>query len=224
MTDKHKTKRLKNIKPGPGWPRKSPKSGDELRAEAQANVRAAAERRLGIHDIDVDEFVHSVSDITGKHKFTREEMNAIGERLDLLYQKFVTDKQEREAFDRALFAEAAMTSALMTQEPSAQTQMSREQWAEEHGLRRNLKHRKPGPPKKKNKAIWDMEPGEKGLASAPGEAPHFDIEQAEEQWLQNKMQEHIEMLEEESKFLKGKRYRPDELPTRKPADQQNFWI
>lgn len=201
-------------------------SAEELRLKAQQRIRQRAEARSGIPDLDVDEFVHKIGGITGKHKFTREEMDEIRQRVDLLYQNYVTDKQEAQEKEQALFFEAARTARDITGEPASDKfkPMPKEEWADEHGLRRNLKQRKPGPPKKKKKAIWDMEPGEKGLASAPGEAPHFDIQQAEEQWLQNKMQEHIEMLEEESKFLKGKRYRPDELPTQKPADQQNFWI
>ena len=84
-------------KRGPGRPRRKPQSGEDLRLKAQQRVRQAAEKRLGIDTLDVDEFCHMVGGITGKNKFTREEMDQIRERLDLLYQKFVTDRQEAEA-------------------------------------------------------------------------------------------------------------------------------
>ena len=224
MLDKQKPKKHKNPKRGPGRPRKLPKTGAELREEAQANVRAAAERRLGIHDIDVDEFVHSVSDITGKHKFTREEMDEIRERLDLLYQKFVTDKQEAEADANAPFINAARKAAVLKDLGSTTKQMSKEEWAKEHGLRSNLKHIKPGPPKKKKKAVWDLGPGERGTASSPDAAPEFDIEAAEAEYIQAKMDEHIAERAEEAQFLKGKHFRRDEMPPRPAEYRKDFWI
>ena len=214
----------KSTKRGPGRPKKLPKSGDELRAQAQANVRAAAERRLGIHDIDVDEFVHSISDITGKHKFTREEMDKIRERLDLLYQKFVTDKQEAEAEANAPFINAARKAAALKDVGTITKQMSKEDWTKEHGLRSNLKHRKPGPPKKKKKTIWDIAPGEKGTASSPDEAPEFDIEAAEAEYIKAKMEEHIEERAEDAQFLKGKHFRQDAMPIRPAEYRKDFWI
>ena len=211
-------------KRGPGRPKKLPKSGDELRAEAQANVRAAAERRLGIHDIDVDEFVHTTSSITGKHKFTRKEMDEIRERLDLLYQKFVTDKQEAEAEANAPFIDTARKAAALKNVGTTTKQMSKEEWAKEHGLRSNLKHLKPGPPKKKKKTVWDLAPGERGTASSPDAAPEFDIEAAEAEYVQAKMDEHISEREEEAQFLKGKHFRRDEMPLRPAEYRKDFWI
>ena len=224
MLDKQKPKRHKNLKRGPGRPRKSPKTGAELRAAAQANIRAAAERRLGIHDIDVDEFVHTTSEITGKHKFTREEMDEIRERLDLLYQKFVTDKQEAEADANAPFIDAARKAAALKDLGTTTKQMSKEECAKEHGLRSNLKHLKPGPPKKKKKAEWDLAPGERGTASSPDAAPEFDIDAAEAEYVQQKMEEHIAHLKEEAQFLKGKHFRRDEMPIRPAEYRKDFWI
>ena len=214
----------KSQKRGPGRPKKLPKSGDELRTEAQAQVRAAAERRLGIHDIDVDEFVHATSAITGKHKFTRQEMDEIRERLDLLYQKFVTDKQEAEAEANAPFIDAARKAAVLKDVGTTSKQMSKEEWAKEHGLRSNLKHLKPGPPKKKKKTVWDLAPGERGTASSPAAAPSFDIDAAEAEYVQQKMDEHIAQLKEEAQFLKGKHFRRDEMPPRPAEYRKDFWI
>ncbi|EAR17525.1 hypothetical protein ACLM44_00425 [Synechococcus sp. W2B2] len=152
----HKSKRpisrpKKIEKRGPGRPRRTPQSGEDLRLKAQQRVREAAEKRNGISTLDVDEFVHKIGGITGKHKFTREEMVEIRQRVDLLYQKFVTDKQEVEAEANATFIDTARQAAALKGVMTSTKQMSKEEWAKEHGLRANLKHRKPGPPKKKKR-------------------------------------------------------------------------
>ena len=87
----HKSKRSvgrpkKVDKRGPGRPRRKPQSAEELRLKAQQNIRERAEARSGIPGLDVDEFCHRVGSITGKHKFSREEMDEIRMRVDLLYQ------------------------------------------------------------------------------------------------------------------------------------------
>jgi len=45
----------------------------------------------------MNEFALTISDIPGKQKFTREEMDSICERLDLLDQKFVTERKKQDA-------------------------------------------------------------------------------------------------------------------------------
>jgi len=84
-----------------GRPPNQPKSGAVLREEAQAKIREAKERRLGRADLDGEEFVDKVGSITGKHKFSRKELDSIRETVDLLYAEFVAEKQEREAIDHA---------------------------------------------------------------------------------------------------------------------------
>ena len=213
-------------KRGPGRPRRKPLPAEELRLKAQQNIRERAEARSGIPDLDVDEFCHWVGGITGKHKFTREEMDEIRVRVDLLYQKFVTDKQEEQEKEQALFFEAARAARDIIGEPTLDKfkPMSKDDWANEHGLRRNLKQRKPGPPKKKKKAIWDMTPGEKGLATEPGQHEHFDIEQAEKEYTELKMQEHIKEAKAEAQFVKGKRFRSSKQQAHNRATPKDFWI
>ena len=225
----HKSKRpisrpKKIEKRGPGRPRRTPQSGEDLRLKAQQRVREAAEKRNGISTLDVDEFCHMVGGITGKHKFTREEMDEIRQRVDLLYQKFVTDKQEAEAEANAPFIDTARQAAALKGVVTSTKQMSKEEWAKEHGLRANLKHRKPGPPKKKKKAVWDLEPGERGTASSPDAAPEFDIEAAEAEYIKAKMEEHIAERAEDAQFLKGKHFRQDEMPIRPAEYRKDFWI
>ena len=78
--------------------------------------------------------------------------------------------------------------------------------------------------KKKKKAIWDIKPGERGTASSPHDAPEFDIEAAEAEYVEAKMEEHIRERAEEAKFLKGKRFRRDEMPVRPAEYRKDFWI
>jgi len=224
VTYKQKPKEHKNLKRGPGRPRKLPKTGTESRAAVQENIRAAAERRLGIHDIDVDEFVHTVSDITGKQSFTREEMTEIRERLHLLYQKFVTDKHEEEAIANAPFIDAACKAAVLKDVGTRTKQMSKEEWVKEHCLRSNLKHLKPCPPKKKKIAVRDLTLGERGTASSPDAVHEFDTEAAKAEYIQVMMDQHIAQRKEEAQFLKGKHFRRDEMPIRLAEYRRDFWI
>ena len=227
----HKSKRpvsrpKKIEKRGPGRPRRTPQSGEDLRLKAQQRVREAAEKRNGISTLDVEEFCHMVGGITGKHKFTRQEMDQIRERVDLLYQNYVTDKQITQEEECALYFEAARAARDITGTPTSDKfkPMSKEEWADEHGLRRNLKHRKPGPPKKKRKALWDLSPGEKGLADKPGQYEPFDIAQAEKEYTELKMQEHIEEAEAEAQFIKGKRFRSSKQQAHNRTTPKDFWI
>jgi len=103
--------------------------------------------------LDVDEFVHTTSAIAGKRRFTREEMGEIRQRLDLLHQKFVIYKQEAEEEDNSPFIDKARKASAFKGIGRAIRQMSQEEWTREHGLRSSLKYLKPGPPKKKKKAV-----------------------------------------------------------------------
>jgi hypothetical protein len=124
--------------------------------------------------------VHQVGAITGKHKFTREEMDEIREREGLLYQKYVIDKQIQQEKERALYFEEARAARDITSTPASDKfkPMSKEDWADERGLHRNLKDCKPGPPQRKKKAIRDLSPGENGLSNKPDDYEPFDIDKA----------------------------------------------
>lgn len=97
--------------------------------------------------------MHQVGAITGKHKFTREEMDEIREREGLLYQKYVIDKQIQQEKERALYFEEARAARDIISTPTSDKfkPMSKEDWADERGLHRNLKDCKPGPPQRRRK-------------------------------------------------------------------------
>lgn len=207
-----------------GRPPLQPKSGAVLREEAQARIREAKERRLGRADLDVEEFVDKVGTITGKHKFTRQEMDSIRETVDLLYTEFVTEKQEREAIDHASYAKAAQTAVLMTEQPSSQKPMSKEEWNKEHGLRKNGKGLKPGPPKKKKRTVWDLAPGEMTTASKPGEQEDIDIDKLEQEYMEQQFAEHIEAQKKRHPSTIGKRFRTGAQQANRVNPPKNFWI
>ena len=180
---------------------------------------AAAERRLGIHELDVEEFCDSIDKLSGKQKFTRQEMDGMRETLALLYQKYVTDVQEQEAKDNAVFNEAARVKALMTEAPvTTGKQMTRQLWHEEHGLRPNGK-REPDPSKKPAKKVYEVDPAKYGMASSRDEVPVVDLEAMEAE-AYNQM---MERLIEEQKFKLGKRFRSAADEQARPVKRQNFW-
>ena len=47
--------------------------------------------------IDIPGFVEEVESITGKHKFTHEEMEEIREKVDFFYEQYLLEKHKAEA-------------------------------------------------------------------------------------------------------------------------------
>ena len=59
-------------------------SAAELRQQADKFLKASQARRLGTASLDVEEFCDDVMKITGKHKFTRQEMDEMREKVDFI--------------------------------------------------------------------------------------------------------------------------------------------
>lgn len=212
---KSKTKRK-----GPGRPRLEPMSGEELRLKALAGIKRTAERQLNREDINVVALVEEVESITGKHKFTRKEMDELRRKVDLIYDEFVKEQWETEAHYYEPFIDTLRATALTSGEPS-QGMMTREEWFEAHGLRKDGSKRR-GPAPKKKKAVWDLSPGEKGTATKPGEP--IDCDQMEQE-LEARMMEHfIEERDAQPQKNVGKRLRKDHLTPPKRANVKSFWI
>lgn len=207
-----------------GRPRLQPQSAAALRAKAQAGVRAAAERRQGIHEIDVEDLCDSIDRLNGKFKFTRKEMDDMREKVEMLYQKFVVDKQEQEAEDHALFNEAARVKALMTGAPSTSgKQMTREDWCKQHGLRPNGK-RKPGPKKKPAKKFYEVNPADYGMAVSAEDVPSLDLEEMETELYNQAMERMIDQQKEEQELKLCKRFRAAAREQACSNKDQDFWI
>ena len=192
-------------------PRTQPKTPAELRQQARESMRRTQERQIGRADIDITEVCEEVDAITLKHKYTREEMDSLRRKVDLLYHEFVLDKWQEDEEQSSPYAEALFALAIEKQAETSTKSMSEAEWNKMHGLRKNGKGLKPGPSKRKPKSVFDVE-------LVPGEP--IDFEELEVQW----MEEQIRKQKEKPQQLKGKRLRGDagkRVPNRPKA--QSFW-
>ena len=77
--------------------------------------------------------------VTRNHKFSEAEFLRMRQKLDLLYQTYITDKQIEEAKQNELHIGGRLEEALA--DPNAKPKtgfMSQEQWYREHGLRKDV--------------------------------------------------------------------------------------
>lgn len=89
-------KKAKPQKRGPGRPKKPPYDLQQEIEKANAGIRRTVRRQLRLDTMDLEEFFDDANRLTGKHKFTRQEMHRFRRMLDELYRNFATDKQEAE--------------------------------------------------------------------------------------------------------------------------------
>jgi hypothetical protein len=204
-----------------GRPRKGPLNLIEERAKVKASIRSAAKRRLGVEDIDIDEMRDEIYTITGKHKYTKQEMDDLRERMDLLYQEFVTEVHEREAIESQELHERLRAEAFELEQPRQTKAITPEEWNVLHGLRPDGK-KKPGPKPKKKKMVHELAPGECGTAEHPSEPIDVDALEAE---LEAKIfEDHIEQQKSQPQQLKGKRFRSAVENRKRPNQPKSFWI
>ena len=194
-----------------GRPRRQPKSAHELQQQARENIRRTQERQLGREVMDVKEICEKVDGLTLKHKYTKEEMDLLRRKVDLLYHEFVLDKWQDDEEQMSPYAEALFALTIENQTETSSKQMSEAEWNQMHGLRKNGKGLKPGPSKRKPKSVFDVE-------LVPGEP--IDFEELEVQW----MEEQIRRKALEPQQLKGKRLRADAVnAVAKRPDAHSFW-
>lgn len=194
-----------------GRPKRKPQSPAELRQQARESMRRTQERQIGRADIDITEVCEEVDAITLKHKYTKEEMDSLRRKVDLLYHEFVLDKWQEDEEQSSPYAEALFALAIEKQGEISTKPMSEAEWNEMHGLRKNGKGLKPGPSKRKPKSVFDVE-------LVPGEP--IDFEELETQW----MEEQIRRKAEEPQQLKGKRMRDDAVKAvAQRHEVRSFW-
>ena len=210
----------KEIKRGRGRPKLQPVSAEELRMQALAGIKQTADLRLKRGEIDVPTFVEEIEAVTGKHKFTRKEMDEMREKVDLIYNEYIKQKWEEEEQYRAPFIDTLRAAAIESGVP-ATGMMNREEWYLAHGLRKDGTKRR-GPAPKKKKTVWDLTPGDKGTADRPSEP--IDVDAMERQLEVQMMDEYIRQQAEEPQMQKGKRVRRNELAQPKHASTMSFWI
>ena len=126
----------KEIKRGRGRPKLQPVSAEELRMQALAGIKQTADLRLKRGEIDVPTFVEEIEAVTGKHKFTRKEMDEMREKVDLIYNEYINQQWEEEEQYRAPFIDTLRAAAIESG-VTATGMMNREEWYLAHGLRKD---------------------------------------------------------------------------------------
>lgn len=212
----------KPVKRGPGRPKKQPVSPEAMREQAVAGIRRTAKRQLQIEAPDIYKMREEVHSITHRNRFTKEEMDEMKKRIDVLYREFVTEVHEREAQENVELNERLRLAALKLDEqlPSSST-VTPEEWNAMHGLRADGS-KKRGPAPKKKKMVHELAAGERGLADEPMEP--VDIEQIEQQIMAEMYEAHIAQQKAEARFPKGKRIRDSEPALQRRSSAKSFWI
>ena len=210
----------KQIKRGRGRPKLQPVSAEELRMKALAGIKQTADIRLKRGEIDIPTFVEEIDSVTGKHKFTRKEMDEMREKVDLIYNEYIKQKWEEEEQYRAPFIDTLRAAAIESGVP-ATGMMTKEEWYLAHGLRKDGTKRR-GPAPKKKKTVFDLTPGDKGTADRPSEPLDFD--EMERQLEVKMMEEYIRQQAEEPQMQKGKRVRRNDLAQPTRAAHNSFWV
>ena len=87
-------------------------SADELKEKSKKLIRKTAEHRLGFDELDVEDFIKDMGKVTRNHKFSEAEFLRMRQKLDLLYQTYITDKQIEEAKENELHIGGRLEEAL----------------------------------------------------------------------------------------------------------------
>lgn len=210
----------KEMKRGRGRPKLQPLSAEELRMRAVAGIKRTADHQLNRGEIEVPAFVEEIEAVTGKHKFTRKEMDEMRQKVDLIYNEYIKQQWEDEEQYRAPFIDTLRSTALESDKAPV-GMMTKEEWYLAHGLRKDGTKRR-GPAPKKKKTIWDLSPGDRGTADRPSEP--VDLDELERQLEAKMMEEYIRQQAEEPQTNKGKRVRKDNLAQPRRASHKSFWI
>ena len=205
---------------GRGRPKLQPLSAQELRMKAVAGIKRTADHQLNRGEIEVLTFVEEIESVTGKHKFTRKEMDEMRQKVDLIYNEYIKQQWEDEEQYRAPFIDTLRSAALESDKAPVRM-MTKEEWYLAHGLRKDGTKRR-GPAPNKKKAVWDLSPGDRGTADRPSEP--VDLDEMERQLEAKMMEEYIRQQAEEPQMYKGKRVRKDDLAQPRLAPTKSFWI
>ena len=192
-------------------------SADELKENSKKLIRNTAEHRLDFDELDVEDFIKDMGKVTRIHKFSEAEFLRMRQKLDLLYQTYITDNQIEEAKQNELHIGGRLEEALADPNATPKTGfMSQEQWYREHGLRKDGQ-KKRGPKPRPKKTIYDIPAGERGTALEKVESA--DLDAIEQEWLEN----YIEEQKNAPQPVKGKRFRDTEALKKRNTPPVNIW-
>ena len=213
----------KKVKRGRGRPKLQPKSPQQLQEEARAGIQRSMERRATELPLPPQpaEVIEEATAVTRKHRYTKEEMAELKQKLDFIYNKYLQEQWELEAENNRELNQKLHEIALSNPKPTINTEMMTEaEWHKAHGLREDGSKPR-GPKPKPKKTVWDLGPGEGGTASSPSEP--VDLDAMEQEFERKMFERHIEEQRTQPQMVKGKRFRKPEKNISRPQQPKNFW-
>ena len=214
---------MKETKQGRGRPKLKPKSPQQLKEEARAGIKRSLERRAAELPLPPQpaEVIEEASAVTRKHRYTKEEMAELKEKLDFIYKKYLEEQWEEEAENNRELNKKLHELALSNPEPTVNKKLMTEaEWNKAHGLREDGSKPR-GPKPKPKKTVWDLAPGERGTAADPSEP--VDLDAIEQEFEREMFERHIEEQKNQPRMVKGKRLRRPEMNVSRPQTPKNFW-
>ena len=213
----------KKVKQKRGRPRLQPKTPQQLKEEARAGIQRSMERRAAELPLPPQpaDVIEEVSAVTRKHRYTKEEMAELKEKLDFIYKKYLEEQWEEEAENNRELNKKLHELALSNPEPTSDVKLMTEaDWNKAHGLREDGSKPR-GPKPKPKKTVWDLAPGERGTAADPSEP--LDLDAMEQEFEREMIERHIEEQRTQPQMIKGKRFRKPEMNVSRPQTPKNFW-
>ena len=142
---------MKQLKRKRGRPKKAPQSPAQLKEEARERIRQSAVRRAAGEASEPplppqpEEVIEEASAVTRKHRYTKEEMTELKQKLDFIYKRYIEEQQEEEEETNRELNEKLREIALSSPKPKSDTKlMTESEWHLAHGLREDgIKRRGP---------------------------------------------------------------------------------
>ena len=94
---------MKQLKRKRGRTKKAPQSPAQLKEEARERIRQSAVRRAAEEAYELplppkpEEVIEEASAVTRKHRYTKEEMTELKQKLDFIYTRYIEEQQAEEA-------------------------------------------------------------------------------------------------------------------------------
>lgn len=218
---------MKQLKRKRGRPKKAPQSPAQLKEEARERIRQSAVRRAAEEAYELplppqpEEVIEEASAVTRKHRYTKEEMTELKQKLDFICKRYIEEQQAEEAETNRELNGKLREIALSSPKSKSDTKlMTESEWHLAHGLREDGTKRR-GPKQKTKKTVWDLSPGEGGTADSPSEP--VDLDAMETEFERQMFERHIEKQRNQPQMVKGMRFRRPEMNVSRPQPPKNFW-
>lgn len=192
----------------------------ELHKAAMASIERSKERRRNSLPDRAEELYTKTHSLNQYERMTLKEIEVLRKQVAEVYDEFKAQQDEAEAQANSEMNKLVAVLTAQLKSGSTGKTLTEAEWNELHGKRPDGS-KKRGPRPKRKKLVWELEPGEKGMALEKAEP--IDADAMERVFEEALMERYIQQKKEEQKFLKGKRMRNDAPPKRGPIDQSNFY-